>query len=149
MFTRNKDTRSRINYELTQLSQNNNYTFATPGNGIDIPFIKDPHIRLQRWGANLNMNAIDIENDLLGKTRTMNRDYIKKHEFSKHAVTPIYNNYKSVSIPNTHSRLDTNLLDEKEIAINNPSALIFQNLPNNPQKHIYFEKPSFTRHRVA
>lgn len=151
MFTRNKDSQSRINFELKQLSQNNNYTFATPGNGLDIPFIKDTHIRLQQWGANLNINSLDIENDLLGKTRTLNRDYINKHEFTKHSVTPISNNYPSASIPNTHSKVQANLLDEKEISFHNPKGLIFDHLPNNnnPQKHIYFEQPSFTRHRSA
>jgi hypothetical protein len=44
------------------------YHLNTPGNGLDNPYIKDVHIRLQKWGANLHSNSTDIESQL----RTMN-----------------------------------------------------------------------------
>lgn len=42
------------------------YYLNTPGNGLNIPFIEDPNIRLQKWGANLQQNNITIENQLYG-----------------------------------------------------------------------------------
>ena len=46
----------------------------TPGQGLDLPYIEDPHIRLQKWGANIrqlqgDLSIIDLASDLDGRTR--------------------------------------------------------------------------------
>ena len=52
---------------------------------MDLSFHEDPQIRLQKWGANLHNNTVNIESDLQGLSRKNNRDL------------PKYNNYKSFS----------------------------------------------------
>jgi len=52
------------------------YQLNVPGNGLDVPYINDPHIRLTRWGANHRTNMVDIQSDLYGLTRPYNRDII-------------------------------------------------------------------------
>jgi len=48
------------------------YMLNTPGPGTYLPFVEDPHIRLQHWGANMMTHTMDVEEDLLGKTRLIN-----------------------------------------------------------------------------
>ena len=45
-----------------------------PGPGDNMDFNADPHIRITRWGANFRENMMDINSDLRGLTRTLNRD---------------------------------------------------------------------------
>jgi hypothetical protein len=51
------------------------YALNTPGNGLDNPYIDDIHIRLQRWGGNLQKNTTDLESDLRGMSIRLDRDY--------------------------------------------------------------------------
>lgn len=64
------------------------YHLDVPGNGADMPFNADPHIRIQKWGANFCTNMMDINNDLRGMTRPLNRDFIEINEYRKFGVVP-------------------------------------------------------------
>lgn len=66
MFTRLKDDPYTIKKELQQSTDQGLYYLNTPGLGTQIPYMADPQIRLQYWGANLRTNSIDIENSLRG-----------------------------------------------------------------------------------
>ena len=66
MFTRIKDDPYEIKKELQQSTDQGLYYLNTPGIGTQVPYIADPQIRLQGWGANLRTNSIDIENSLRG-----------------------------------------------------------------------------------
>ncbi len=50
------------------------YMLNVPGNGINLPFMEDPHVRLQNWGANLTTDTANLESELrgLGKVLTHN-----------------------------------------------------------------------------
>jgi hypothetical protein len=48
------------------------YQLNVPGPGTNLPFWEDPHIRLQKWGANMMTHTIAVEDDLLGKTKPIN-----------------------------------------------------------------------------
>ena len=52
----------------------------TPGPGMDLPFVEDPQLRLQKWGANLQTNTLNLESDLLGLSRKNNHDNVN-HNF--------------------------------------------------------------------
>ena len=41
--------------------------------------MEDPHYRLEHWAGNLGNNAINLESDLRGLTRKLNRDEIQKN----------------------------------------------------------------------
>lgn len=64
------------------------YVLDVPGNGVDMPFNADPHIRIQKWGANFCTNMMDINSDLRGLTRPLNRDFVEINEYRKYSVTP-------------------------------------------------------------
>ena len=64
------------------------YRLDVPGNGADMPFNADPHIRIQKWGANFSTNMMDINSDLRGMTRPLNKDFIEINEYKKFGVVP-------------------------------------------------------------
>ena len=74
-FTRFSSDPDVINKRLVESTFNGVYNMNVPGNGLDNPFIDDTHIRLQKWGANLRTNTLDIENDLRGTNRKLGSDY--------------------------------------------------------------------------
>jgi len=75
-LTRFNDDSARIKKKLQQMTETGRYQLNAPGPGLDTPFIEDPHIRLQYWGANLRNNTADLENDLFGITRKLTHDIV-------------------------------------------------------------------------
>ena len=76
-FTRFHDDPYRIQKQLEESTHTGRYQLDTPGQGINLPFMEDPHIRLQKWGSNLRTNTTAIESDLRGLTRKLNNDLTK------------------------------------------------------------------------
>ena len=75
MFTRFHDDPLRIQKQLQESTDIGRYVMNVPGNNGDKPlYMQDPHIRLTKWGANLRTNTINLESDLMGITRKLNRD---------------------------------------------------------------------------
>jgi len=94
-FTRFHDDPSRM-YKQSQISSfSGRYFLDTPGQGMDLPFVEDPNIRMQKWGANLRNNTINLESDLLGLTRKINRDYTEVNDYQQHAINASPNYYRS------------------------------------------------------
>lgn len=56
------------------------YHYNVPGPGNVLPFIEDPHVRLQLWGANRDANAVHLETLLRGLGAPLSR--------TRAAVTP-------------------------------------------------------------
>ena len=96
-FTRFHDDPARIRQELEQSTNVGRYQLNVPGNGINMPFQEDPQLRLQGWGANLRTNTVDIENDLRGSTRKLNRDLSEINYYK--AVAPMT---MPISYPSTN-----------------------------------------------
>jgi hypothetical protein len=72
--TRFHDDPCRIIKKNQELYQYANYYLNVPGNGSTPPFILDPYINLQKWGANLSENSVDLEAKLLGYTSKIGKD---------------------------------------------------------------------------
>jgi hypothetical protein len=85
-FTRFHDDKARIEKALQQTTYIGRYQLNAPGQGIDLPYVEDPQMRLQGWGANLNKDCTDLESDLRGLTRHLTRDNIDSNDFKKHAA---------------------------------------------------------------
>lgn len=69
-FTRFKYDNARTHKYLQQSTDPSRYILNVPGNNGDKPlFLEDPHIRLQKWGANVYTNPIDVSSDLDGRSR--------------------------------------------------------------------------------
>jgi hypothetical protein len=141
-FTRFNDDPCRIQKYLEETTNIGNYGINVPGNGSEPLFINDPYIRVQKWGANLSENATELENDLRGLTRKLNRDTIQENNF----VDYLNNNslYYQKKYPvhkdeMTHQPRATDpawTLRELD-SINSPSVPNnFKYLHMDPQKHI-------------
>ncbi len=77
-FTRFHDDPTRIRKEVQQSSGLCRYQLDAPGPGILTPFVEDPQVRLQKWGANLKTNTVNLESDLRGighKLSSDDKDY--------------------------------------------------------------------------
>ena len=77
-FTRFHDDQARVEKQLQELTGPGRYMIDTPGNGPAPPFMEDPFIRLQKWGANLRSNTINLESDLLGIKQSVGKDCVNK-----------------------------------------------------------------------
>lgn len=73
-FTRFHDDPCRIEKQLQESTGPGRYMLNVPGNGPKPCFMEDPYIRLQKWGANLQTNTINLESELQGRTRKLTRD---------------------------------------------------------------------------
>ena len=85
-FTRFHDDPCRIEKQLQESTGTGKYMLNVPGNGTKPCFMEDPFIRMQKWGANLQTNSINLESDLRGLTRELNHDCIDVNDYTKHAV---------------------------------------------------------------
>jgi len=66
----------RTRKQLEESTYTGRYALNTPGPGANLPYMEDSQLRLQKWGANLAQNHVDLETDLKGMTRKMNRDLL-------------------------------------------------------------------------
>ena len=65
-FTRYYDDPDRIMKKLQESTSQGMYQLNQPGNGERPPFMLDPSIILQKWGANLCHDRVGIETELRG-----------------------------------------------------------------------------------
>ena len=73
--------------QLQQSTDPGRYILNVPGNGDKPSYMEDPHIRMQKWGANLQTNCINVESDLRGMTRQVGRDCLGKDNYETHKAT--------------------------------------------------------------
>jgi hypothetical protein len=85
-FTRFHDDPARIKKQIEESSFVGRYMLNKPGPGTDLPFFEDPQMRLQSWGGNLRNNTVNLESDLRGLTRPLNRDLVDDNDYKQHAV---------------------------------------------------------------
>ena len=64
-YTNIKNDPIRIYKDLQQSTDVGRHVLNVPGNGLDVPFINDPQVRMQRWGANHMTDIIGVENSLM------------------------------------------------------------------------------------
>ena len=81
-FTRFKYDECRTKKELQQSTDPGRWIMNVPGNGSDPCYIEDPQIIIQKWGANLRTNAINLESDLLGMNQNLGRDCLVKQKIT-------------------------------------------------------------------
>ena len=87
MFTRFHDDPLRIEKQLQQTTDIGRYIMNVPGNNGDKPlYFEDPHIRLTQWGANLRTNTVNLESDLKGMSRKLNRDCKSENNYMDKSV---------------------------------------------------------------
>jgi hypothetical protein len=144
MFTRFKDSPEVVKTDLNDMTFSGRYHLNTPGQGTDLPFVNDPTIRLQKWGANLQHNSFEVNDELRGCTRNLNRDHIEQNMYKKNNITQ-------------HSEFDVNYTKFTTFTRHDDQALLFKTkstinqrthiLHENPQSHILFNNQVLSRNR--
>lgn len=81
-----KNEPCRVEKQLQEMTWTGRYMNDVPGPGADVCFFEDPHFRLQKWGANLRTNTINLESDLMGLSRHLNRDCVDKNQHNAAAA---------------------------------------------------------------
>lgn len=76
----------RTTKQLQQSTDPGRYILNVPGNGDRPSYVEDPHIRMQKWGANLHTNCINVESDLRGMSRQVGRDCLGKDNYETHVA---------------------------------------------------------------
>ena len=143
-FTRIRDDDIRVKKALEESVGPGTYMLSVPGNGINPDYMEDPHIRLEKWGANLDNNAIDLESDLRGMTRTVNRDEVPKNTHLTHQVDRIERGMSRLNSSATDQSRATNpTWWHKEEQQYRPDILFY-----NPQDRIIPNFKSNTSSRI-
>tara|TARA_B100001059_G_C17728393_1_gene524782 strand:- start:664 stop:1134 length:471 start_codon:yes stop_codon:yes gene_type:complete len=70
-----RDDPAEIRCKLNSHNNSLGYMLNVPGNGTHPDFFLDPQIRMQKFGANLSENVVDINSMLLGINKQLNRDH--------------------------------------------------------------------------
>lgn len=73
-FTSIRNDSNRLIKEAQIFSFPGKYALDVPGQGTQLPYIEDPHIRLEKWGANSMTNIIQLESNLKGLSQKLKRD---------------------------------------------------------------------------
>ena len=124
----------RTKKQLQQATGPGRYILDVPGNGANPCYIEDPQIIIQKWGANLRTNTINLESNLMGVNKPLSRDCLGK------------DNYQSYNVPNQAIQYPScnNLYTEQSRATN--PAWWYRDLeqvdwyypPLNPQENTCF-----------
>lgn len=149
-FTRFHDDPARIQKQLAESTFLGRYQLDTPGQGVDLPFSEDPQLRLQKWGANLRTNGVNLESDLRGMTRKLNRDYTNKNNYLDNDVRTERVNYRQSDPFIEESRASHPAWTYRDLEQTrwetpflNPQANLEKKFQNNVQTRI-LEKDYFT-----
>jgi hypothetical protein len=84
-FTRFRDDPDRIKKQLQQSTDVGRYTLNVPGPGDKPLYMEDPYIRAQMWAGNIMSNSVDIEAELFGLSRRLNRDSAENYHHDERA----------------------------------------------------------------
>ena len=79
--TRFKYDDARTKKSLQQSTDPGRWILNVPGPGSDLCYMEDPQILIQKWGANLRTNTINLESDLRGVNRHLSRDCLGKDNY--------------------------------------------------------------------
>ena len=94
-FYDNDQAKTRLEDDYNNL----NYLVNVPGNGEKPYFIDDPQIRMQKFGANLSHNLVDINSSLLGLNKILSRDESKPNNGRNGNSEPFNDNFSRINFP--------------------------------------------------
>ena len=129
-FTRFSYDDCRVEKQLQEMTDQGRYALNVPGNGDKPCYMEDSHIRMQKWGANLTTNSINLESDLLGLSRGLNRDCIDVNNYKKHEAKTQAVSYPSCGQITEQPRAVMPAWTARDLEQNN-----FDYLPLNPQEN--------------
>ena len=89
-FSRTFDDTDQVVYQNIQSTFAGRYALDVPGIGSKPPFVEDPQIILQKWGANLMTHPVQLESYLLGYEDKLARDCLTKQPKLPNTHLPQY-----------------------------------------------------------
>ena len=128
-FTRFHDDPARIQKSLIESTYSGIYHLNTPGNGLNLPYVNDVHVRLQKWGGNLQTNSLGVEDELRGLNRKLGRD---SHQYT-------HPNTNSKSYISTTFNVDETRASHPVWLYRDRHQDRFMYLPINPQDNIFYK----------
>ena len=81
----------RLEKEMQILTEEGRYMLNVPGPGANAPYLADPFIRLQKWGANIRNNTINVESNLMGLSQKLTRDCLNFRNNNPYSCQIQYN----------------------------------------------------------
>ena len=129
-FTRFHDDPCRIKKRLQESTDQGKYILNVPGNGDKPFYVDDPYLRLQKWGGNLMTNTINVENDLKGLTRQLNRDCLLENNYEKHSANSFNVEYPTIGTVTDQSRATNPAWMSRDL-----EQVNWYILPLNPQEN--------------
>jgi hypothetical protein len=131
-FTRFKYDDCRTKKSLQQATDPGRWILNVPGNGANPCYMEDPQIIIQKWGANLRTNTINLESELRGVNRHLSRDCLGKDNFQNYNVSNQAIQYPTCSNLTTEQSRATNpVWWYRDLEQNN-----FEYPPLNPQANV-------------
>lgn len=134
--TRIGNDRDRQEFNQNFYHNSLGYMINVPGNGVKPDYIEDPHIRLQKFGANISANIIDIDSKLKGVNYTLTRDINDINDINSKRDPDFDDKY----MRHTYPTINNAITDEtratmpawqvRDLEQNN-----WDYLPSNPQAH--------------
>ena len=134
-FTRTNHDEARTIKRLQQSTDVGRWILNVPGNGIDMPLMEDPHIRIQKWGANLHTNTVNLESNLQGRNAILGPDLVQPIIKTMPLQYP-----RNRELTTDQSRAVLPAFTFRESTRTNPHFPLF-----NPQDHVYNKVPINTR----
>ena len=92
-----RDDNAKTLCKLNEQNKGLGYMLNVPGNGLYPDYFNDPQIRLQKFGANLSRNVVDINSELLGVSKQLDRDHFVKNTRDPN-FSPYYDKYSFPAI---------------------------------------------------
>jgi hypothetical protein len=131
-FTRFKYDDCRTKKSLQQATDPGRWILNVPGNGANPCYMEDPQIIIQKWGANLRTNTINLESDLRGVNRHLSRDCLGKDNYQNYNVPNQAIQYPTcVKLTTEQSRATNPAWWYRDLEQNN-----FEYPPLNPQVNV-------------
>jgi hypothetical protein len=142
---------TRFNYDpertkknLQQSTDSGRWILNTPGNGDKPYFMEDPHIILQKWGANRMTNQTELESELFVVNRKLNRDSLAKDNIRTKLQTSVPIQYPTTNKLSTEeSRSILPVWTARELEQTDWSYPL-----TNPQENVFLKFESYLDTRV-
>jgi len=97
-FTRFYYDDCRTKKQLQQSTGPGRWALNVPGNGDSPCYIEDPQIIMQKWGANIWTNCVNLESELLGVNKPLSKDCLIKDNYQQYKVSS-----KPINYPNCNN----------------------------------------------
>lgn len=125
-----------IQKKIEDSNYNLNYILNKPGYGNNPIYVEEPNIRLEKWGGNQMKNMVNIENNLYGLNKKLNRSAYDENNTNNNNNN--INNDDIIQYPTSKFYIDDTRLSNPAWMYRDIESIYWENPVINP--YIYLEK---------